>query len=184
MAGIGGFYPPQNSLPAEPATGVIPLETRLLSEHDHFSTERGNFMPASIKRSVDLSPKTYEALQKVAAVQHRPVSEIIRKYIEQGLNVDKTASDIDFIRKQIREELDIMIKPQVNRLAKLQMRVGMMTVSFCYFTSKIVHMFMPLEDRVSYEELMAECKHNAAAYLNMRDASLDAAFRVFDENNP
>jgi hypothetical protein len=141
-------------------------------------------MPVSIKRSVDLSPATYEALRKIAAVQNKPVSEIIRKYIEQGLNVDKTARDIDFIRKQIREELDIMLKPQINRLAKLLMRVGMMDISFCYFTSKLVHLFAPVDDRTSYEELMAECKHNAAAYLNMRDASLDAAFRDFDENNP
>jgi predicted transcriptional regulator len=140
-------------------------------------------MAASIKRSVDLSPETYEALQQIAAVQHRPVSELLRKYIHDGMNVDKTSADIDFIRKQIREELDIMLKPQINRLAKLHMRVGMMTISFCYFTSKLVHMFAPIKDRTSYEELMTECKHNAAAYLNMRDATLDAAFREFDENN-
>lgn len=140
-------------------------------------------MAASIKRSVDLSSQTYEALQKVAAVQGKPVSELIRKYISDGLNVDKTASDIDFIRKQIREELDLMLKPQVNRLAKLLMRIGMMTVSFCYFNSKLVHYFAPLDERVGYEELMSECKHNAAAYLNMRDATLDAAFREFDEGN-
>ena len=141
-------------------------------------------MPASIKRSVDLSPKTYEALRKIAAAQNRPVSELIRKYIIDGMNADRASADIDFIRKQIREELDIMLKPQINRLAKLLMRIGMMTISFCYFTSKIVHLFVPFTDRVGYEELMAECKHNAAAYLNMRDASLDAAFREFDENNP
>ena len=140
-------------------------------------------MAASIKRSIDLSPKTYEALQTIAATQHKPVSELIRKYINDGMDADRASADIDFIRKQIREELDIMLKPQINRLAKLLVRIGMMTISFCYFTSKIVHMFAPLEDRKSYDELMTECKHNAAAYLNMRDASLDAAFREFDENN-
>ena len=133
---------------------------------------------------MDLTPQVYEALQQIAAVQRKPVSAIIRKYIEQGLNVDKTAQDIDFIRRQIREEMEAILKPQINRLAKLLMRIGMMTVSFCYFTSKIVHLFVPIRDRRSYEELMSECKHNAAAYLNMRDASLDAAFREFDENNP
>jgi hypothetical protein len=140
-------------------------------------------MAASIKRSVDLSRETYEALQQIAAMQGKPVSELIRKYISDGMNVDKTSSDIDFIRKQIREELEIMLKPQINRLAKLLMRIGMMTISFCYFNSKIVHRFVPFSDKTSYEELLAECKHNAAAYLNMRDASLDAAFREFDENN-
>ncbi|MDR1208786.1 MAG: ribbon-helix-helix protein, CopG family [Clostridiales bacterium] len=140
-------------------------------------------MATSVKRSIDLSPKTYEALRQIAAVQGKPVSELIRKYISDGMNVDKTSQDIDFIRRQIREELEIMLKPQINRLAKLLMRIGMMTVSFCYFNSKIVHIFAPLRDRTSYEELMTECKHNAAAYLNMRDASLDAAFREFDQNN-
>jgi len=129
------------------------------------------------------SDKIKAELDTIAAKRHISTSELIRDYIDKGMNVDKTASDIDFIRTQIREELDIMLKPQINRLAKLLMRIGMMTVSFCYFTSKIVHMFVPIRDRTSYEELMAECKHNAAAYLNMRDASLDAAFREFDENN-
>jgi hypothetical protein len=123
-------------------------------------------------------------IDTIAAKRHITVSELIRDYIDKGMNTDKTASDIDFIRRQIRAELDIMLKPQINRLAKLLMRIGMMTVSFCYFNSKLVHLFVPVRDRTSYEELMAECKHSAAAYLNMRDASLDAAFREFDENNP
>jgi len=121
-------------------------------------------------------------LDVVAAKRHITTSELIRDYIDKGMNVDKTVSDIDFIRKQIREELEIMIKPQVNRLAKLLMRIGMMTVSFCYFTSKIVHIFVPLSERTSYEELMSQCKHEAAAYLSIRDAALDAAFQAFKEN--
>jgi hypothetical protein len=141
-------------------------------------------MAASIKRSVDLSPKTYEALRKIAAAQGKPVSELIRAYIAEGMSADKAAQDIDFIRKQIREELDIMLKPQINRLAKLLMRIGMMTVSFCYFNSKLVHMLAPLNGRVSCDELMSECKRSAAAYLSMRDAALDDAFCEFDRNNP
>ena len=137
----------------------------------------------NIRRSIAVSPDTYEALDKLAAVQGISVSELIRKYIEQGMSVDKTSADVDFIRRQIREELEVILKPQINRLAKLLMRIGMMTISFCYFTSKIVHIFAPLNDRRSYEELMAECKHDAAAYLNMRDSALDQAFIEFDKNN-
>ena len=141
-------------------------------------------MPKSPIMTFAVSKKMKSELETIAAKRHIPVSELIRDYIDKGMNIDKTASDIDFIRKQLREELDIMIKPQINRLAKLHMRVGMMTVSFCYFASRLFHMFLSLDDRQSYDELMHECKHNAAAYLNMRDATLDAAFKEFDENNP
>jgi len=133
----------------------------------------------SIRMSFAVSEKMKSELDVIAAKRHITVSELIRDYIDKGMNVDKTASDIDFIRKQIREELDLMLKPQVNRLAKLLMRIGMMTVSFCYFTSKIIHYFVPFNDRTSYEELMAMSKHDAAAYLNMRDSALDAAFNTF-----
>ena len=135
----------------------------------------------NIRMSFAISEKMKAELDVVAAKRHITSSELIRDYIDKGMNVDKTASDIDFIRKQIREELDIMLKPQINRLAKLLMRIGMMTVSFCYFTSKIVHLFVPLSERTSYEELLSASKHEAAAYLSMRDSSLDAAFQAFKE---
>ena len=137
----------------------------------------------NIRMSFAVSEKMKAELDVIAAKQYITASELIRGYIDKGMNVDKTASDIDFIRKQIREELDIMLKPQINRLAKLLMRIGMMTVSFCYFTSKIVHLFVPLNERTSYEELLATCKHDAAAYLNMRDSALDAAFQTFKQEN-
>ena len=150
--------------------------------------ERRRLIPQKVKTipcvrmSFAITEQRKGELEVLAAKQHITVSEFIRKCIDRQMNIDKTASDMDFIRTQIREELDIALKPQINRLAKLLMRIGMMTVSFCYFTSKIVHLFVPFTDRVSYEELMAQCKHDSAAYLNTRDSSLDAAFQMFNEN--
>ena len=63
------------------------------------------------------------------------------------------------------------------------LRVGMMAVSFCYFNSKLAYMFVPFEEAgISYEDMMSEVKQNAAAYLNVRDAVLDDAFKEFNEN--
>jgi hypothetical protein len=136
----------------------------------------------NIRMSFAVFEKMKTELDTIAAKRHITTSELIRDYIDKGMNVDKTASDIDFIRKQIREELELMLKPQVSRLVKLLMRIGMMTVSFCYFTSKIVHRFVPFTDRASYEEVMAEAKHNAAAYMSMKDAVIDAAYQAFNES--
>ena len=142
-----------------------------------------NYREKTIQITVKVSQSDYESLQKLAAKKHWPMAEIIRGFIKNGMDIERSKEDIDFIRKQLREELDIIIKPQINRLAKLHMRVGMMTVSFCYFASKLFHLYVPLDDRRSYEELMYNAKHDAAAYLSMRDATLDAAFKEFDENN-
>ncbi len=133
--------------------------------------------------TVKIRQSEYDSLKKLSSKTHKPIAEIVRGFIRAGMSIESSKDDIDFIRKQLREELDIMLKPQVNRLAKLLMRIGMMTISFCYFNSKIIENFVPFEDMESYEELMTNAKHSAAAYLNMRDAALDAAFKEFEENN-
>ena len=135
-----------------------------------------------IRMSIAITKQLKGELEALAVKQHIPTSELVRIYIARGMNIDKTASDMDFIRTQIREEINLALKPQINRLAKLLMRIGMMTVSFCYFTSKIVHLFVPFTERTSYEELMRESKHDAAAYLNTRDANVDSAHDIFNEH--
>jgi hypothetical protein len=143
--------------------------------------ENGKTLP-NVRVSFALTEKTKAGLDMIAAKRRMSVSRLIRDYIDKGMNVDKTAQDIDFIRCQIREEMEAILKPQINRLAKMLMRIGMMDIAMCYFTSKIIYHFVPFPDRESYDELMREAKHNAAAYLNVRDAALDAAFKEFDEN--
>lgn len=112
------------------------------------------------------------------------MAEIVHGFSKDRLDITRGKEDIDFICNQLHEEMEITMKPQFNRSAKLLLRIGMMTISFFYFNSKIIYMFIAFEERgISYENLLSECKHNAAAYLNMRDAVLDSAFKDIDEDN-
>ena len=138
----------------------------------------------TVQITAKVSQSDYESLQRLSSKRHIPLAEIVRGFIKDGMDITRSKEDIDFIRKQLREELEIILKPQSNRLVKMMMRIGMMTVAFCYFNSKLAYMFVPFEENgISYEDLLAEVKQNAAAYLNIRDASVDAAFKEFDENN-
>ena len=145
-------------------------------------------MPTTKEKTVQITVKVsqsdYEGLQRLSSKQHWPIAQIVRSFIKDGMDITRSKEDIDFIRKQLREELEIVLKPQFNRLAKLMLRIGMMTISFCYFNSKLAYMFVPFEEAgISYEDMMSEAKQNAAAYLNIRDAVLDVAYREFNENS-
>jgi len=138
----------------------------------------------TVQITVKVSQSDYESLQRLSSKKHWPLAEIIRGFIKDGMDITRSKEDIDFIRKQLREELEITLKPQFNRLTKMMMRIGMMSIAFCYFTSKLAYMFVPFEEAgISYEDMLTEAKHNAAAYLNIRDAGLDEAFKEFYENN-
>jgi hypothetical protein len=138
----------------------------------------------TVQITVKVSRSDYESLQRLSSKQYRPLAEIVRGFIKDGMDITRSKDDIDFIRQQLREELGLALKPQLGRLAKMMMRVGMMTIAFCYFNSKLVHMFVPFRERgISYEEMLSECKCNAAAYLNIRDVSVDAAMKDFEESD-
>jgi predicted DNA-binding protein len=133
----------------------------------------------SIKRSVDLSPETYEALQRLAAVESVTVSELIRKYIEQGMNVDKVKHDMDFIRRQFREEIKIQMKAQIERLIKLIIKIGMIDLTAFFYMKEILKLTNPALEK----ELWDTSHKNVAGYMGMKNIqAVDEAVREFNEN--
>jgi len=125
-----------------------------------------------IKRSVDLNEETYQALKKLSASQHITTSALIRQYIEKGMLVDKTSADIDFIRKNIREEIDNSVKGYFNRIIRLHVKVGLMTISMCYFTAKLLYS-VKFKGDFNLDEMMEDARGNALSYLKFNDKEIE-----------
>ena len=126
-------------------------------------------------------------LETISAKHRISVSELIRKYIDRGMHIEKNKDDIDFIRKQIREELNSVMSGYMNRIIKLLVRIGIMTVSMCFFTSKLLYVLVArYKDKVDYDTLFNDSKKKAAAYLSLRDDEVENAYRKImngsDEN--
>jgi len=127
--------------------------------------------------TVKFRKRDYESLKLLSAKTHKPMAELIRNYVDRGMNTDKTKNDIDFIRTQIREELRYVMDGYMNRLIKLLIKIGTMAVSMCYFTSKLLFITYrsKFKDKADYDEMFTDAKKKAAAFLGMKDASIDEA---------
>ena len=84
-----------------------------------------------IRRSVYLPKETLEKLEKLAINKGLKTSEVIRIFIDKGLNIESSREDIDFIADIIREELNSIYRledikeildKQTNRLDKMMMK--------------------------------------------------------------
>ena len=135
--------------------------------------------------SVKLKPRDYEALQMLSAKTHKPMSEIARSYILQGMGVEKTKDDIDFIRKQIREEIYACMDGYQNRIIKLLVKIGTLTVSMCFFTSKLLYILLAgRKDRIPYDDMFNEAKKKTGAFLGLKDSSIDEVCRnIIDDKD-
>ena len=81
-------------------------------------------MPKLKLISVKLPEDTYTVIENISKKNNESVSEIIRKLLTNSLNVEWFADNKDILSSLIREQLDIVLKPHIERLAKISAKAG------------------------------------------------------------
>lgn len=60
-----------------------------------------------------------DALDKLSAKSNSNKSEIIRKFVAEGLTVKTTRDDLDFICKVISKQIEVSLKKDIERIVSL-----------------------------------------------------------------
>ncbi len=60
-----------------------------------------------------------DALDKLSAKSNSNKSEIIRKFVAEGLTVKTTRDDLDFICKVISKQIEVTLKKDIQRIVSL-----------------------------------------------------------------
>lgn len=131
-----------------------------------------------IRRSIYLPKDTLEKLEKIAINKGLKTSEVIRMFIDKGLNIESSREDIDFITDIIRQELtsiyrleDIkeILDKQTNRLAKMMMKIGKMSTGQLFL---LINMFLEIVDSADenkFDEILEKSMRNGVNYMQKKD---------------
>jgi predicted DNA-binding protein len=106
-------------------------------------------------------------LEKLAAKRKMPVSELIREFIDKGLSVQGYSDDIDFIRRNIREELKAQLAPAVDRLVKLTVKSGIVSAAGYFLNASALSEFVHPSRQREFEETLAESKKLGIYYFRL-----------------
>jgi uncharacterized protein (DUF2164 family) len=137
-----------------------------------------------------LPQSDYDALQKLAAAQNRAISEVAREFIAQGLAGEIGKNNVDFIRRQIREELTAIMDSKMNRLISLLVKIGIPAMMLCDFVSRMLYLVYYRKDqRESFRRYYDQAKKNALGYMKSRDRDIEESldsmlqgFKAMDED--
>jgi len=110
----------------------------------------------------------------MAAKQGIPTSTLIRKFIDQGMSIEKTKDDIDFIRKQIREELETILAPAISRIMKTLITLNGYTGTTAHYNTMLAASI--LGKKHDYHQMMEEAKKEAARKLGLKKEAIDILF--------
>ena len=128
--------------------------------------------PANSKRSLRLSDSVYTEIEALAAKRHIKPSALMRDLIERGLSIEKTKEDMDFIRMQIRQEIQEVMEPYLNRMIKLEIKIGTMSVVSAMAGARLLSK-VNFKTGQTYHEVLEDVKKEAAAYLRVKEERMD-----------
>jgi len=124
-----------------------------------------------------LNIEDYKKLESAASEAHRPISEMVREMIFKQLAINGAIDGMDIFREQMREGIEAVIAPRMERIISLLTKVGMFDITLCQFTSKLIHALVPRTDKQGYEpletrtydQMMRESRANAYHILKNDD---------------
>jgi len=112
-------------------------------------------------------------IEKLARKNHMSASDIVRSFIDKGIEIDGYTQDVDFIAGIVRQEVKSQMAPQVERLVKILMKSGKISAAQ-YFLMLRLFVLMMSEDRiVSFKEMATETRKLGIKYMHFKDHEID-----------
>lgn len=128
------------------------------------------------RKTIHLPPGTVESLNRLAARNGTDFSKEVRRAIDEYLDLEAAAENIDLISGVIRQELSGQIKGLGNRLAGLINRLTIISAAGYYANIAIIADLIDQDRYSSFEKIEAAARKKALAFANQKNAD---ALRTF-----
>lgn len=128
------------------------------------------------RKTLHLPEDTVRALNKLAAKNGTDFSKEVRRAIDEYLDLETTAENIDMINGVIRQELSGQLKALGNRLAGLINRLTIISASGYYANIAIIADLIDQDRYSSFEKIESAARKRALAFANQKNAD---ALRTF-----
>ena len=120
------------------------------------------------KLTVLLTEQEFEQIKALAAKTRKSMSEVARNYIVQGMRGEVTEKNIDFLAPIIREQLQSVLDPKMERLIALQAKTCIQASTSTYLTADAILKFVPPGQRTEVKESYDAAKKQAIIYMKSK----------------
>lgn len=116
--------------------------------------------------TITFDENTYNTIVNMAKQENISASEVARQAVEKGLSVEWYNKNIDHIAKITREQMDIVIRPHIERLAKLSSKGGHMAATATFLNVQALQDLVP-EQKRDIREMYDKARKKAIEYIKM-----------------
>jgi predicted DNA-binding protein len=120
------------------------------------------------KTTIRLTKDTYNKLNNLAEKRDEPLANVIRETIERGLANEWVDENKDLIANIVREQIQIALKPSVERLAKIGSKSGHMSATAAFLNVQALMDLVPPEQRKDVRTMYESARKKAITYMKTK----------------
>lgn len=125
------------------------------------------------KTSVKLYSRQYETIEAIANKSGESVSEVVRKLIDQALSERVVEENTDLMAKIIRQQLEVVLKPHIERLAAISSKTGHMAAASAFLNTQALMDLVPAERRKDAKQMYENARKKAVVYMKTKTDEFD-----------
>lgn len=142
------------------------------------------------KRSVNFTKDTLEALEKLASREHTTVSDLVRRFVDEGLRIGGYKEDVDFIAGIIRQEITAVYHLEdikavsghdTDRLAKMLMKTGKINAAMFFLLIKVLTDLSGGDGGQEFEQMVSDAVGLGVSYMQKKDSQINSF--LYDTEN-
>jgi len=118
-----------------------------------------------IKSSVKFHKNVHDQIVTISEKNGVSFSEIVRKLVDKGLSERVYEEYADLIAQSIRHQLELVMKPHIERLAVLSSKSGHMSATAAFLNVQALMDLVPKEQRKDVRVFYENARKKAASYM-------------------
>ena len=118
-----------------------------------------------ISKHIKFPSQLYEQIDLYAKKEDINFSEAVRNLCTRGLTERVYEENTDLIAEVIRSQLEIVIRPHVERLAKLSAKTGHMSATSAFLNVQALMDLIPADRRKDVRPMYESARKKAAEYM-------------------
>lgn len=132
-----------------------------MSEKDNKSEDSKSFY----RTSVIVDKETHELLKKLAESKNESMANVIRDTIKKGLASEWIDENTELVANIVRQQMEAVIKPHVERLAKIGSKSGHMSATATFLNVQALQDLVPKEKRKNVIEMYENARKKSVEYM-------------------
>lgn len=109
--------------------------------------------------------KTYEQITAISDKTSKSVADVTRELIKKGLASEWVNENDDLISRIVRQQLEAVLRPQVERICSLASKTGHMAATATFLNVQALMDIVPAERRKDVRPMYDSARKKAVEYM-------------------